>query len=416
MIKIKTSPVKGTVDYLPKEMEIRQQVVNIIMDTYKKNGFLLVKTPVLENLELLTKGDSGDNQKLMFKTVKRGAKLDLTKPNLTEADIVEEGLRYDLTVPLSRLYAGNREKLPFPFKSIQIDESFRAENPQKGRDRQFTQCDIDLWGEPTEIAEIEILTTVLQAYKNLGLNNLVCKISDRRILTNLILQAGFVSEDINSVCITIDKIDKIGLDGVKNELVEKSFEETKISKLIEILQDVQANGIDCLNKYNIDSDLINKITNIIENVKKFVASDYKIVFDISIVRGQGYYTGTVFEVYKPDSDIRGALGGGGRYDNMLEKFLGQSIPAVGFGLGLVPVLMLVMKNNLLENNKRKKIALIYDNCCSIEQVMLKKYEFMKDYDVSIFAWPKNFNNFVERIKNNNFDGLFKMNKQEIVWF
>lgn len=416
MIKIKTSPVKGTVDYLPKEMEIRQQVVNIILDTYKKNGFLLVKTPVLENLELLTKGDSGDNQKLMFKTVKRGAKLDLSKPNLTEADIVEEGLRYDLTVPLSRLYAGNREKLPFPFKSIQIDESFRAENPQKGRDRQFTQCDIDLWGDASELAEIEVLTTVLQAYKNLGLNNLVCKISDRKILTSLIMQSGFKSEDVNSVCITIDKIDKIGLDGVKNELLEKSFDQNIVNNLLSILSDVQTNGIDCLNKYNINNELITRINNIINNVKKFTASDYEIKFDISIVRGQGYYTGTVFEVYKPDSDLRGALGGGGRYDNMLEKFLGQSIPAVGFGLGLVPVLMLVMKNNLLNNKKSKKIALIYDNTFSIEQVMAKKYELMKNYDVSIFAWPKNFNNFVERIKNNNFDGLLKMNKDEIVWF
>ena len=416
MIKIKTSPVKGTVDYLPKEMEIRQQVVNIILDTYKKNGFLLVKTPVLENLELLTKGDSGDNQKLMFKTVKRGAKLDLSKPNLTEADIVEEGLRYDLTVPLSRLYAGNREKLPFPFKSIQIDESFRAENPQKGRDRQFTQCDIDLWGDASELAEIEVLTTVLQAYKNLGLNNLVCKISDRKILTNLILQSGFKNEDVNSVCITIDKIDKIGLDGVKNELLEKSFDQSIVNNLLSILSDVQTNGIDCLNKYNISDELINRINSIINNVTKFTASDYQIKFDISIVRGQGYYTGTVFEVYKPDSDLRGALGGGGRYDNMLEKFLGQSIPAVGFGLGLVPVLMLVMKNNLLNSKKSKKIALIYDNTFSIEQVMAKKYELMKSYDVSIFAWPKNFNNFVERIKNNNFDGLLKMSKDEIVWF
>ena len=156
-MKINTNPIKGTVDYLPADMEIRQQAINIILSTFKQNGFLQVKTPILESLQILTNGDSGDNQKLMFKTIKRGEKLNLNKPNLTEADIAEEGLRYDLTVPLARLYAGNRDKLPNPFKAIQIDESFRAEKPQRGRNRQFTQCDIDIWGDASIFAEAEIL-------------------------------------------------------------------------------------------------------------------------------------------------------------------------------------------------------------------------------------------------------------------
>lgn len=414
MVKIKTTPVKGTVDYLPMQMETRQQIIDIILSTYKNNGFLYVKTPILENLEILTKGDTGDNQKMMFKTVKRGAKLDLTKPNLTESDIVEEGLRYDLTVPLSRLYAGNKDKLPMPFKSIQIDESFRAENPQKGRDRQFTQCDIDLWGEAGAIAEIEVLTTVLQAYKNLGLNNLECKISDRRILLQLITFVGLDESYSNSICITVDKIDKIGIDGVEKELLEKDLDKSKVEIFISAIKDIKENGIASLSKYGITNEVVENLNQIITTVQKFCAEDYKVMFDISIVRGQGYYTGTVFEVYKTNSSIRGALGGGGRYDKMLEKFLGQSVPAVGFGLGLVPVLMLVMENNLLEKNKRKKIALIYNENANIETILTKKYELMKNYDVSIFKWPKNFNNFVEKLKANNFDGLIKLDKDEIV--
>ena len=156
-MKISTNPVRGTVDYLPAEMDVRSYAEQIILQTYKQNGFLQIKTPILESLDLLTSGDSGDNQKLMFKTIKRGDKLDLSKPDLKESDIVEEGLRYDLTVPLVRFFLNNKEKLPTPFKAIQIDESFRAERPQRGRVRQFTQCDIDILGDSSPLCEVELL-------------------------------------------------------------------------------------------------------------------------------------------------------------------------------------------------------------------------------------------------------------------
>ena len=416
MEKIKTSPVKGTNDILPKEMEIRQRAIDIILRTFQNNGFLYVKTPILENLEILTKGDSGDNQKLMFKTVKRGNKLDLTKENLQEKDIVEEGLRYDLTVPLSRLFANNREKLPIPFKAIQIDESFRAENPQKGRDRQFTQCDIDLWGEKDNIAEIEIITTLLSAYKNLQINDLVCKISDRRILNQIILFCGFNEENSNSICVTIDKIDKIGLDRCKEELVSKGFNLSNVDKFINAIEDIKSNGLKALQYYGVSDDVITNINEIIECVSKFIPKDYNIEFDISIVRGQGYYTGTVFEIYKPNSNLRGALGGGGRYDRMLEKFLGMNVPAVGSSIGLVPTLMLVMENNAFASNSIKKIAMIYNENLENLLIIEKKYELMKNYDVSIFKWPKNFNNFVEKLRLNNFDGIYKTDKDEFIWF
>lgn len=189
-MKINTNPIRGTYDYAPKQAELREQVRQTILRCYQNNGFSLINTPILENLELLNGSDGGDNLKLMFKTVKRGDKLDLTKENLSEKDIVEEGLRYDLTVPLARFYANNKETLPNPFKAIQIDYSFRAERPQKGRDRQFIQCDIDILGDDSVESEIDVLTTGLSAYQKLGFDNLVVKVNSREVLNLILTNVG----------------------------------------------------------------------------------------------------------------------------------------------------------------------------------------------------------------------------------
>lgn len=416
MEKIKTTPVKGTNDILPKDCELRQTVINKILEVYKKNGFLQVQTPILENPSLLTLGDTGDNQKMMFKTIKRGAKLNfaLEKSNLTESDLVEEGLRYDLTVPLSRMYAGNKETLPLPFKSIQIGESFRAEKPQLGRDREFTQCDIDLWGEEGNLAEIEIILTCFEAYKEVGLPGVLAHISDRKILTSLILYAGFNNEDINSICVTVDKLDKIMLDGVKKELLDKGFNTNNVEKLLNAIFDLKQNGVTVANKYNVDQNTINSLSEIISIVKQFAPKGFDIVFDIAIVRGQGYYTGTVFEFYDSDNLFKGAIGGGGRYDKMLEKYLGQNVPAVGCGLGLVPVL-LILKSKAIEKS-RKKIALLYYSDTAKTDILTKKFELTKTFDVSTFKFPKNFKDFMLKLKNNGFDGLTKIDKTNIEFF
>ena len=366
---MKTTPVKGCLDYLPKEMELRQQVIENILKTYKNNGFLQVKTPILESLENLTNGDSGDNAKLMFKTIKRGAKLNLNKENLTEKDIVEEGLRYDLTVPLARLYTNNKDNLPYPFKSIQIDDSFRAERPQEGRNRQLTQCDIDIWGDPTILGEIEIITTTMEAYYNVGLPNIVCKVNSRKILTSLILNSGFTTDQINDVCIVIDKLDKIGIDGCKKELIELNYNNDCILKLIDSLVIIQKEGLDSLNKFGVPEEEVENMKQLINTVTPFMPKGYSIVFDISIVRGQGYYTGTVFEMYCNASGYKFAVGGGGRYDKMYGKFSGRDdIPAGGYGLGLDRVLMVL---NKLEAtlNESKKLALIYYKDTDIEKIM-----------------------------------------------
>ena len=410
---MKTTPVKGCLDYLPREMELRGQVIDIILKTYKKNGFLQVKTPVLENLENLTSGDSGDNTKMMFKTIKRGAKLNLEKPNLTEADIAEEGLRYDLTVPLARLFTNNRNDLPIPFKATQLDDSFRAEKPQEGRNRQFTQCDIDIWGEPTVLGEVEIITTVMEAYNKIGLPNVVCRISSRKILTSIIEFVGFAESEVNDVCIIVDKLEKIGVDGVKKELENKGFAQNKISSLVSALDDIQKNGLKSVAKYGANSQDAIDMQNLIAAVKPFMPAGYDIYFDISIVRGQGYYTGAVFEMYCYQSGYRGAIGGGGRYDKMYEKFAGTSLPAVGYGLGLDSVLLVLSKLGKTNIAGNKKLALVYERDDSLETIMQVKNMFKENFDVSVFPYPKNFKEFMRKIKINGFDYLAKTSKREV---
>lgn len=409
-MKFDTNPVRGTVDYLPAEMETRAFAEQIILKTYKENGFLQIKTPILESLNLLTSGDSGDNQKLMFKTVKRGDKLDLNKPNLTENDIVEEGLRYDLTVPLVRFYINNRDKLPTPFKAIQIDEAFRAERPQRGRIRQFTQCDIDILGDGTPMAEIELLYAYMCSYKALGFNKLTFKINDRRALNELIVGAGFELEKVTDICISLDKFDKIGFDGVVNELIQNGYDDKKVSSLIEKFKklksiDNNTQKLELLKTFGVTEDVINSLSQIINAVSSFNFAGYKIEYDVCVIRGQGYYTGTVIEVF--DDDFGRAIGGGGRYDKMIEKFAGVSIPAVGVSIGLYSVVMLLNERGFKAPSQ--KLALVYDKNSSFNDVLKTKIEFMnKGFAVSAFAFPKNFNNFADKIKQNGYTKLVKM--------
>ena len=410
-MKISTNPVRGTVDYLPAEMDVRSYAEQIILQTYKQNGFLQIKTPILESLDLLTSGDSGDNQKLMFKTIKRGDKLDLTKPNLKESDIVEEGLRYDLTVPLVRFFLNNKEKLPIPFKAIQIDESFRAERPQRGRVRQFTQCDIDILGDSSPLCEVELLYSYMCAYARLGFKNVTIKVNDRRALNEIITSCGFDADKVIEVCVSLDKLDKIGYEAVSNELVANGFEAGAVQKLMQAIEKIKtaktnAESFEMLEKAGVSNTVVDSLKTIIETASKFKTSEtFKVVYDVTIIRGQGYYTGTVFEVY--DEEFGRAIGGGGRYDKMIEKFAGVSIPAVGASIGLYSVVMLMVERKA--KTLSKKLALVYDKNASFEDIMKAKIELMqKGYDVSTFAFPKNFNNFADKIKQNGYNQIVKI--------
>ena len=410
-MKFDTNPVRGTVDYLPAEMDVRNYAEQIILKTYKQNGFLQIKTPILESLNLLTSGDSGDNQKLMFKTVKRGDKLDLTKPNLTENDIVEEGLRYDLTVPLVRFFINNREKLPTPFKAIQIDEAFRAERPQRGRVRQFTQCDIDILGDATPMAEIELLYAYMCSYRALGFNKLTFKINDRRALNEIIVNTGFDISKVQDICISLDKFDKIGFDGVFQELLSNGYDAVKAQNLIEKFKQLKnikdnAEKFELLKKFGVSEDVVNSLAVIINTASTFKFEGFVTDYDACVIRGQGYYTGTVFEVF--DDEFGRAIGGGGRYDKMIEKFAGVPIPAVGASIGLYSVVMLMNERKM--KIPTNKLALIFDKNANYGDVLNAKIELMnKGYEVSAFVFPKNFNNFADKLKQNGYDKLVKMN-------
>ena len=388
------NPVRGTNEYLPNIAKVREIVREKILKSYQNNGYNLISTPILEHLELLNMSDGGDNLKMMFKTLKRRDKLDLTKPELKEEDIAAEGLRYDLTVPLARFYANNKEKLPTPFKAIQIDYSFRAERPQRGRLRQFTQCDIDVIGDSSINAELELLKTALDTYKEVGFDKLSLKINSREILNKLVLVAGFNDADINTVCVTLDKLDKIDISGVVMELIEKGFDAEKINKLVEIINDIVENGLDCVTKYNVDENAVNDMKFLINSLNKLTNNQFDIKFDISIVRGQGYYTGTVYEFYT--DGFGGAIGGGGRYDKMIGKITGVDVPAVGISIGFEPITMLIKERGLTFNSKQN-LALIYDTDDNILEVFEIKEKLMKEYNVSLFKRVKNMKNFYDKI-------------------
>lgn len=413
-MKISTNPVRGCKEYLPNEMCVRDKVISIIKRTYANNGFNLIKTPILESLEWLTNGDEGENTKLMFKTIKRGAELDLTRTNLTEKDITAEGLKYDQTVPLVRFWCNNREKLTFPFKSIQIDESFRAERPQKGRLRQFTQCDADIIGDGSVNADIDIISTALQAYYNVGLRNVEARISDRRILNAIIDYVGFEKSDQVDIAISLDKFDKIAREGVTNELIEKGYDITKVEKLLDIIIVTKTDGVIALNG-KIDAELIHNAQLIVDTINQIAPDTMTARFDITIVRGQGYYTGTVFEFYATAYGFNSAIGGGGRYDNMSQKFIGEPMPMVGFGLGLEPTIMLVTEHNLLVSAE-KKLALLYSLDNTSKDVFKYKTELQKEYDVAIFLKQKNVRAQLDRLMQNGYVGFVDINKKEIVIF
>lgn len=403
------TPVRGTYDYAPIQAESREIVKQKILRSYQDNGFTLIETPILENLSLLDSSEGGDNLRLMFKTIKRGATLDLNKPNLCEKDLVEEGLRYDLTVPLARFYAGNRESLPNPFKAIQIGYAFRAERPQKGRNRQFIQCDIDIFGDSTVNAEIEIITTVMDTYNRLGISPVVMKINSRKILNALIAYCGFEQEQNNSICISLDKFDKIGIDGVKDELLEKGFDALKVSKLISASADIKQNGISKLLDYGVECKEVDEMTYIINTCNKIITNG-KCEFDLSIVRGQGYYTGTVYEAYTPG--FGGAIGGGGRYDKMVEKLIGINVPAVGYGMGYEPVNLVLNDQGKLQKDKQK-IALVYNAEDDYFEVLTKKQQLMQKFAVSTYLRPKNMKAMLDKLKFANFDGFITMKDEEI---
>lgn len=336
-------PVTGMKDILPEEMAIREYVQKVISETYAGFGFTRIETPCVETIENLTSKSGGDNEKLIFRILKRGEKLNLETAK-TQEDLVDSGLRYDLTVPLVRYYSNNSAVLPAPFKALQMGNVWRADRPQRGRYRQFMQCDIDILGEADNLAEIELILATTSTLGKLDFKGFEIRINDRRLLKAMAQWAGFAESDYDSVFITIDKMDKIGIDGVKAELLENGYVAETVEKYADLLNKA-VNGEASLQSImdtvgeELAKDPVTNLEEIITAVDASKQADFKMVFDPTLVRGMSYYTGTIFEIAIPE--FGGSCGGGGRYDEMVGKFTGQSVPACGFSIGFERIVLLL---------------------------------------------------------------------------
>lgn len=367
-MKMSTLPVRGTKDYLPKEVEIRDYLRTKIENTYKNFGFNKINTPMMEDIERLNKSDGGENLAMIFKLLKRGQKLDLSAPNLNENDLVDSGLRYDLTMPLSRYYANNRHLLATPFKALQIDKVFRAERPQKGRLREFYQCDIDIIGDASVNAEMELIAATTSALEAIGFSDFTVRINDRRILTDMILAAGFGKEDVSSVCISFDKLDKIGLDGVKAELLEKEYAPATVEKFMQMLSAADNDALATAEQYCVDKNVVANLRKVLDFANSISDGKFTAVYDKSLVRGMGYYTGMVFEIVSPK--FGSSVAGGGRYDGMIGKFIGESVPAVGFSIGFERISAIFAEEGFVPPAKNK-LVLAYEDSDDFAEVVMK---------------------------------------------
>lgn len=401
---MKKTPVKGTNDYLPNQTALRNYIENSILFSYKNFGYERITTPILEDAENLDKSDGGENLNLIFYILKRGEKLASALKNGSQKDISDMGLRYDLTLPLSRFYANNKEKLVFPFKCIQIDKVYRAERPQKGRLRELIQCDIDIIGSNSIYCEIELIDATAKALLKLGLKNFKIKVNDRRILNDIISQSGFDSSDIPSICMTFDKYDKIGIDGIIKELISKEFPEDSVKHFSDFLKSLPIT-LDTIKNYCKNDQAIDDLIKIIGISSDLSKNEYEVEFDLSLVRGQGYYTGPVFEI--KSKDFNSSIGGGGRYDGLIGKFIGENIPAVGFSIGFERIYCMLSESNYSIPDNRKKIAVIYNRNDFISATATAN-QLRLMYDVSLFEETKKLSKLISSLENSGYYGFINL--------
>ncbi len=359
---MKKKPVTGMKDILPREMEIRDYCIGLIKETYRSFGFCSVETPCVEHIENLSSKQGGENEKLIFKILKRGEKLKIDEAK-EEADLVDGGLRYDLTVPLSRYYSNNANDLPSPFKALQMGNVWRADRPQRGRYRQFMQCDIDILGEPDIIAETELILATTTLLGKLDFNNFTIRINDRRMLKAMAAYSGFSEGDYDTVFIILDKMDKIGMDGVREELKQSGFDKSAVDTYLDLFDKVtnDIEGVKFLKetlKDVLDSQVADNLETIIVSVDKTKAADFKMSFDPTLVRGMSYYTGPIFEISM--DEFGGSVGGGGRYDEMIGRFTGNATPACGFSIGFERIIMLLLEREFQVPRKAGRTAYLIE--------------------------------------------------------
>ena len=392
---LKKKPTTGMKDILPREMEIRDYVIGQIKETYRTFGFQSIETPCVEHIENLNNKQGGENEKLIFKILKRGQKLNLETAE-TESDLVDGGLRYDLTVPLSRYYAYNANELPVPFKALQMGNVWRADRPQRGRYRQFMQCDIDILGEPSNLAEIELILATTTLLGKLDFENFTIRINNRKILKGMAAFCGFPEEEYDEVFIILDKMDKIGMDGVVAELLEAGYAGESVEKCKTLFETVTSDieGVrymkDTLGEF-LEEGSAEDLETIISTVEKVKTANFKIVFDPTLVRGMSYYTGPIFEIAM--DEFGGSVGGGGRYDEMIGKFTGNNTCACGFSIGFERIVMLLLERDYKVPSAAQKKAYLIDKKASadvIAEVIEKaKAEREKGIIVAINIMKKN---------------------------
>ena len=417
-MKFIKTPVKGMCDMLPSDMRLREHVLSMIKTTYATYGFMQIETPVMEHIENLTSKQGGDNEKLIFKVMKRGAELQRAIEK-GDGELADNGLRYDLTVPLARYYANNKEKLPAPFKAMQLGNVWRADNPQKGRFRQFTQCDIDILGDDSSLAEIELITATAsmlsQIFAEIGVTDFTVHINDRQILSAVALAAGFAEEDIGSVLISLDKFDKIGLDGIRTDLVQSGYPEETVDKYLAVYRSVKEGvtiGEFCaaIPQEVLPARVGENLAEIIACVQPMLNPGVKIVFDPTLVRGMGYYTGPIFEVTIDGYNF--SIAGGGRYDKMIGKFSGQNVAACGFSIGFERIVT-ILKDHMQDAMKLQNAsAYLIGNRVSRErkaEVIAKAMELRRAGEtVTVLPMSKNVGHQIELLEAEGFTKFEKI--------
>ena len=377
---LKKKPVTGMKDILPAEMAVREYVMNQIRETYGGFGFNTIETPCVEHIENLTSKQGGDNEKLIFKIMKRGDKLRLDTAE-TENDLADSGLRYDLTVPLCRYYSNNAATLPAPFKALQMGSVWRADKPQRGRFRQFVQCDIDILGDPTRLAEIELILATTTLLGKVGFKGYHVRINDRNILKGMASYCGFPEESFDQVFIILDKMDKIGMEGARAELLEAGYEKEKIDRYLALFGSVtpDAAGVRSLGetlKDVMDPELAENLAAIMDSVNSIATSQFDIIFDPTLVRGMSYYTGTIYEIQV--DGFPGSVGGGGRYDKMIGKFTGMETPACGFSIGFERIITILMEEGFTVPGSTEKKAFLIEKGVSADVMTAAIQEAMDE--------------------------------------
>jgi histidyl-tRNA synthetase len=369
-------PIKGMTDFPPADMRLRNSVLDEIKRTYAQFGFAQIETPMMEHIGNLTSKQGGDNEKLIFKVLKRGAAFARAYESGDPDELVAEGLRYDLTVPLARFYANNKEQLPSPFRALQTGAVWRADQPAKGRFRQFVQCDIDVLGDATNLAEIELITATSKALSRIlgsaGVSSFTVHVNDRRILQAAALRAGFAEEDLGGVLVTLDKLDKIGFDGVRAELLENGADEATADGYLDLFRAESDDTFSAAFCNAVDAE---GLASVAANLDEIIAAaaaltdeGVNIVFDPTLVRGMGYYTGPIFEVTVDNFGI--SIAGGGRYDEMIGKFSGEDVCACGFSIGferIIAVLKDAGVTSLDEADAEGAVAFLVDGKASVEK-------------------------------------------------